>query len=526
MSSTLPSSLLRRAASLAGLVVIVAASGSCSSGFGAVRGGPRLLVELLPPSNPGTRTQPLAIEVDKPLPFVIKVTALKADGQIDTGFDGYVRIGGKPGAVSPIGADGRNLKLNAGTSEPTTIKLTNAYGITYIVADDIGHVPVDPFRSPPPACADGLDNDGDGLVDHPADPGCVFPNDDSEANATGRYAQGASPPIFLRLPRVAELRGVTCNPPGSTVCFGTGATPYPKEQLSVDVGWREDTKSFAFSTVVTRIASNGFYVTDLGDPRGFNSLFVFNFNAPPRMRVCDRLKTFAGTANEFFGFTQLSYPTWTLEEYDQTARDCLVPEPKVLSPAEVNDQGFLLKLSGGLVRLVTGPAGPEPNAPRFTTRVTKFLGPGNVPLEKVNGIDTYVPKDDASNCDFNRDGRIDFSDGSAEGKCSDDCAANPECSEYSNFLTRSNFRLVTVDGNNNVGNIQADASTSPTFDVLALRGKEIRSFSGTLHYFSGGSQYTIEARCTDDVVVDVAAQPIPSNKACVFPRTILENNPQ
>ena len=27
-----------------------------------------------------------------------------------------------------------------------------------------------------------------------------------------------------------------------------------------------------------------------------------------------------------------------------------------------------------------------------------------------------------------------------------------------------------------------------------MKGKEIRSFAGTLHFFSGGSQYTIEAR--------------------------------
>src|SRR5690606_36034198 len=30
----------------------------------------------------------------------------------------------------------------------------------------------------PPACSDGVDNDGDGLVDHPADPGCDSPEDD------------------------------------------------------------------------------------------------------------------------------------------------------------------------------------------------------------------------------------------------------------------------------------------------------------------------------------------------------------
>ncbi len=35
---------------------------------------------------------------------------------------------------------------------------------------------------PPPACADGVDNDADGLVDHPADPGCTSPADTDETD--------------------------------------------------------------------------------------------------------------------------------------------------------------------------------------------------------------------------------------------------------------------------------------------------------------------------------------------------------
>jgi hypothetical protein len=34
-----------------------------------------------------------------------------------------------------------------------------------------------------PQCSDGVDNDGDGLVDFPEDPGCIGPNDDSEDSA-------------------------------------------------------------------------------------------------------------------------------------------------------------------------------------------------------------------------------------------------------------------------------------------------------------------------------------------------------
>src|SRR5215475_129130 len=30
-----------------------------------------------------------------------------------------------------------------------------------------------PDATPPPACSDGIDNDGDGLIDFPADPSCA-----------------------------------------------------------------------------------------------------------------------------------------------------------------------------------------------------------------------------------------------------------------------------------------------------------------------------------------------------------------
>ena len=39
------------------------------------------------------------------------------------------------------------------------------------------------FHGAPHSCRDGIDNDGDGLIDHPADPGCADPNDPSERAA-------------------------------------------------------------------------------------------------------------------------------------------------------------------------------------------------------------------------------------------------------------------------------------------------------------------------------------------------------
>ena len=63
--------------------------------------------------------------------------------------------------------------------------------------------------------------------------------------------------------------------------------------------------------VVTRVAKDGFNVTDLSDQaNGHNHIFAFNFSTPARMRVCDRVTYLAGTVNEFFGFTELNFPSY------------------------------------------------------------------------------------------------------------------------------------------------------------------------------------------------------------------------
>ncbi len=604
------------------LAVLVTATASCSSdGFGGVRNPPRLVVELDPATNRGSPEAPLELKVGTPVPFKIRVHALATDNAIDTSFNRYVRISAKPGAVASFrgpDVDGRNLLLKNGESISIDVSLTNAYGPTYIVAEDLGYVPADPLRQPPPACSNGIDDNGNGLIDFPADPGCAFANDDSEDG--GSYAEGASSPIFFRLPRIADIRGLQCA--NGVGCSGNGKTPYPREQILIDTGWHDD-NSFRFSTVITRVAANGYYATDLGDTRGgFNSVFAFNFNAPPRMRVCDRLKTYGGTAGEFFGFTQISYPTWTLEEWDPAKRSCLVPEPERLVPNTIGDATELLKRSANLVRIETTPDKSQ------IARVTPKFGPGDMPCragaviaimpDKANctkdpatGSLSFVPGGalvdsgkacmvgsecksgvctastcvgvpqfpDATNCDFDHNGKINsFNAGDPEGDCSTACTKDPECTEYSNYATRGTFRMTVSDSNGRAAAIQADASTAAGFDAVALKGKPIRSLTGTMSFFSGGAQFTIEVRCADDIVLDLAGSPFLSDKpctkneecttalglppafecrvlgdptagkacrkvtppkndgdppsfepppqACVFPRTFLENNPQ
>ncbi|MBX3230063.1 MAG: hypothetical protein KIT84_25485 [Labilithrix sp.] len=523
-----------RSGVVAAAFLALAGAGACGdAGFPTPRGGPQLTVELIDADEvAGTRLRPRPLKVNVPEGFKVKVRALDARGNVDTSYNGYVRMSSKPGAIDPIDspdAEGRNLKLTNGESPEVEIRVTNAFGATFILAEDQGYAPADPVSKPPPACADGIDNDGDGRVDFPADEGCAFANDNTEE--PGSYSTGATQPIYYALPRIADLRGLLCDAEG--VCRGTGKSPYPREQLLIDTGLheREDgSQRFDFDLVVTRIASDGFFVTDTKDGRGgYNSIFAFNFNAPPRMRVCDRLKTFNGTAAEFFGQTQIGYPTWTLEAWNPELRTCLVPEPFVLDPggvlADTNNDGRvdvgadLPPNVGGLVRVITDPAR------NVEVKITSKFGAGKPEKSEQTKLYAFTP--DASNCDFDNNGLIDFTAGNEEGICSTQCAVDPDCTEYSNFASRSTFRFYlrnTATGQ--AGAIQADATVSTEFKPLERKGQTIKSFTGTMTFFSGGSQYTIEARCPDDIVTDVNASPLPMDKACVAPRTDLDENPQ
>jgi len=485
-----------------GLAFLATAAG-CSGGYGNLRSTSRITVALTS-GDVGTPAGRLPLDLAKGTPFAVHIEAHRPDGSVDESFNGWTRVSSKPGAVTPLdgpGTSGRNVHLANGRAD-VSLRVIGAYGDSRIWAEDLGYVPVDPTRNPPPACADGKDNNGDGTIDYPNDPGCAYPNDDTEE--IGSYVAGTTDVIHFVYPRVADVRGIS---------QGGGATAFPHDQVQIDTGYRPTENKFAFSLVVTRIASDGFYVTDLDDPRGYTSIFAYNFSAPPRLRVCDRLTGLNATASDFFGFTELGFPTWQTEEWDPLVRPCLVPEPYVLGPAALSDTSIKLNRESSLVRVITNE--------QFAVHVGSHFG------KDFPSPPGFTPTETASNCDINKDGKIDFYH-DPEMTCSSVCDSDPECTEYSNYASRSEFFLVVHDGSPGAfpadAKIQVNASTAALIDPLALRGKPIKSFTGTFRYFSGGSQFTIEARCQDDIVVDPGGQPLTSDKACVYPRTASDQN--
>ena len=473
----------------------------------------RVTVEL-----PGQ--QPLPGPNDDPLPLplgevelLFNVEALKSDGSRDATFDGFARVSAVPGAVVSVSgerASGRNVLLLKGTSDPDDganpehakwphVFVRNARGATRIWAEDVGYNPADPADPQKlPRCADGKDDDGDGLTDFPRDPGCAFANDDTET--PGSYAAGVSKPIRFELPRIGDVQGRGAN------------GPYELESVEVAT---KTPKAEPAELIVTRIAADGFYVTDTTDLLGYNHIFAFTFSTPPFLRVCDRITKLSGTATEFFGFTELSFPAFERHAWvfptQAGAGDgpCLVPDPKLIPPEGADDAPLLEKLESALVRVEN-------------VTVGEFFGP-----EPAKGGFSA----NSSNCDLDGSGFIDFTTvGSNEALCANACVLEPNCVEWTGFISRGNYRVVLPGAKT----IQINTRSISGMNPQDMRGKPIASVTGTLRNFSGGDlNWTIEARCGADLVCDEPSQkacaegpkaPVSTQIACVFPRTADDPN--
>ncbi len=468
----------------------------------------------------GTPDHRLPLTFTDPDTFNVTVQALDQNGDVDPTFTGYVRFSAVPGnvlAASGPNTNGRNVELINGVATNVQVSVVGAYGDARLWVQDLGYVPVNPLGVVQPdgtvklpECANGIDDNHNGLIDYPADPGCYAANDDTEDG--GSYASASSEVIYYVYPRIADVEGVATN--------GAG-TPFPNEQVQINTGWEGSTTATQKGIVVTGVASQGFFVTDIGETRGYASLYAYTYTAPNLMNVCDRLISFGGTAAEFYGFLELNYPTWSLEQWDPVVRPCLVPEPTGLTIATLNsmqEAGILTPLEAGLVRV--------PAADGSVLSIASEFGPGLIPrlytcangkapspntaqgtcadgsTPAFSAIQTPISANpDATSCDYEGTGKIDFSN-AEEAACETACEADVECSEYTQYVSNSQFQLVVANQDGTAkASITGDGSASPEFNPYALRGQPLLAFTGNLTYFSGGSQFTIQARCSDDIVM-------------------------
>ena len=118
-----------------------------------------------------------------------------------------------------------------------------------------------------------------------------------------------------------------------------------------------------------------------------------------------------------------------------------------------------------------------------------------------------------SNCDYDHNGKINYADadehaersraarpsaGTRRAPTTSSAASTPQ------YASQNDFEFIVTDSSNRLRRV----ASRPTprrpilFDPVASRGQTIRAFTGVVSYFSGGSQFTLNARCEDDVITD------------------------
>ncbi|MDI7267087.1 MAG: hypothetical protein QME96_03725 [Myxococcota bacterium] len=397
--------------------------------------------------------------------FTLEISAV----QPPAGWSGWVALRSEPGEIVSVRAPGAirgNVPLAGEAVATAEVSVAKGYGDTYIWAADIGFVPGPVVGS---QCGDGIDNDGDGRTDFGDDPGCAWSNDDSET--PGSFAVGVSEPLHFANPRVSDVQGRSFT------------SPLEGRAVTIDAG----------TLVVTRVSTSGLYVTDISEDRDYTSLFAYNYNTPHRVRVCDRLVAVGGIVSEFYGLTELVFPSWTLDPSVRRAAplpagpdECPVPEPVELDAVTLRNPRAMESLESALVAVVGG-------------TITR------------NFVD----------CDYNRNRSIDW-DRLDERECADTCDADPDCTERSQFRRYGQFGVVlpgaTPAGRAKVFVVTREAIPEEEFDpsVEDHRGRTVALVRGTLQHIEFlGVPWIVEIRCRDDLVLEGAA--LPMWRACVPP---------
>jgi hypothetical protein len=248
---------------------------------GTGRGPTSFRVEVVE-GNVGEQDEPLTFAAQ--IDFVLDITATDHKGQVADWFDGEVHLD-----VNPVG------ELADGMSEWVTIEAGKAENVPVSIAGVHG-------------------------------PAAIWVEDKGELDKPGSYATGASPRLFVGDPLLADLQ-VTDN---------HRVSPLAGDFVDVELAGRE--------VVVTAVTNDGFYISDKGAP-DYGGLFVFTHSRARGVETGDRVIQLAGTAEDFFGFTELAFPSW------QTSGKLPLPQPIVITPQMTADDAAMERLESGFVEI-------------------------------------------------------------------------------------------------------------------------------------------------------------------------------
>lgn len=156
----------------------------------------------------------------------------------------------------------------------------------------------------------------------------IWVEDRGTDDKPGSYATGLSPTIHVTDPTLHDI--------SETTNIATSALA--GDFVRVETANRR--------LVATGIAVDGFYLTDLDDPTAsFNAIFAHTHSRPKGVEQGDLIEEIIGTVEEFYGFTELGFPTYKVGGHIDT-----IPTTQ-LTPALLADDLAMEKLESRLVEV-------------------------------------------------------------------------------------------------------------------------------------------------------------------------------
>lgn len=334
---------------------------------------------------------------------LIDVQALGRDGG-PYPYTGMVHVRVTPGKVAPSSAW---QMVTKGAAKKLEVWVNRAIGETHLWVEQDGFFPkVGKYGQ----CNDGVDNDGNGLVDL-ADPGCASVEDDQEAAPT--LATGTTETMWFANPTIRDAQ--------LTSMLHT--SPLEGQQVTIDSG----------RLVVVNVVANGFYLVDLDDQaedRLFNGLFVFTYSKPRFIEYGDILCRVSGGLEEHVGMTQLTFPSYDdvfegnphcnskTPGLDLTAKP---PAPTDVTPALVSE----LENASEVEHLT--------NVYANSRLLEKYEG-NLVTFSDVSVATRFIA------CDRNKNALIDKGE---ESTCRSECQDDPFCADLEGFFEYSQWSGVS-----------------------------------------------------------------------------------
>lgn len=251
--------------------------------------GPLTFSVEITSGNVGSEKSP-NLFTNEEIEFTLSVTAIDQDGSNAKDFNGPVNINIGPTGQLVLRQE-KSFAMSNGFAKDIPVKVKYIHGKTHLWIEDIG-------------------------VD----------------STPGSFATGLSDEIWFKNPTLRNIQ----EPEKSS------DSPLRNEFVEINIGNR--------ILVVTGITNDGFYVTDISEPDGiYNAMYVYAFSRPEGLSEGDRISQLNGSVQEYYGFTELGFPSWIASE-----NGLQLPDPYLITESQLDDDDVMEMYESRLVRIQNG----------------------------------------------------------------------------------------------------------------------------------------------------------------------------